>query len=180
MGRDDCSAVLFSIDATPVGDERYPIGTAAKVFSTGDRLVAKVDGNVVASFSKSYEDAIRGEKDKKIVLGARVGDTMKINIMVPVKRSREVSGDYWRLYESGLALGYYDDDTLQELMDSELLRMYKTMPGAWTGLAMTLTGDQSSNEIINTLKVMIRQNSVLMKQNEMIIRELRRWISKED
>ena len=174
MSQDDCSVVLFSIDATPVGDVRYPIGTPARVFSSGDKLVAKVDGTIVASFSRSYESDIKNEANKKVTLGARVGDTLKINVMVPPRRAMEASGNYRRLYESGLALRDYDDDTLRELMDNDMLGMYRSMPGAWTGLAMTLTGDHGSNEVVNTLKVLIRQNTVIMKQNEMMLRELRR------
>lgn len=86
----------------------------------------------------------------------------------------EIQAKHQRYLDSGLAIHEYTDDKLDALIDAELEGVYNTMPGAWTGLAMTLTGNQSSNEIVNTLRVMIKQNSVLIKQNEMIVRELRR------
>ena len=178
MGSAECKCVLFTIDATPVGDMRYPVGTEVKVYSGGDKLVAKVDGNVVASFSKSYEQDIRNESEKKFVLGVRIGDSITIDVMVPSKRAREASKEYRRLYNSGLALGDYDDEMLKNLMDADMIGMYNSMPDAWTGLALTLTGNQSANEVINTLRVMIRQNTILMRQNEMMLRELKR-IQKE-
>lgn len=88
--------------------------------------------------------------------------------------SAEIQAKHKKFVASGLAVHEYTDDVLDSLIDAELEGVYNSMPGAWTGLAMTLTGSQSSNEIINTLRVMIKQNSVLIKQNEMIIRELRR------
>ena len=88
--------------------------------------------------------------------------------------SAEIQEKHQRYLDSGLAIHEYTDKKLDALIDVELSSVYDSMPGAWTGLALTLTGNQSSNEIINTLRVMITQNSVLIKQNEMILRELRR------
>lgn len=176
-------SVLLSIEANPVGDKRYPVGTEAKVYSSDGILVAKVEGDVVASFPKRFEKQIRNEKEKRIELGPRVGDTIVINVMVPSSRVTSTSDSAAQdvsefkkevLYRSGLALSEYDDETLKQLVDVDLAGMYKSMPGAWTGLALTLTGDHGSNEIVNTLKVLIRQNTILMKQNEMMLRELRK------
>lgn len=88
--------------------------------------------------------------------------------------SDQLQAEHKRFIDSGQAIGEYTEEMMLSLIDAELENIYRSMPGAWTGLALTLTGDQSSNEIINTLKVMIRQNSVLIKQNELILRELRK------
>lgn len=90
------------------------------------------------------------------------------------KHKDQLQIEHKRLIDSGQAIGEYTDETMAKLIDAELENIYRSMPGAWTGLALTLTGNQSSNEIINTLRVLIRQNSVIMKQNELVIRELRR------
>lgn len=90
------------------------------------------------------------------------------------KHKDQLQIEHKRFIDSGQAIGEYTDETMAKLIDAELENIYRSMPGAWTGLALTLTGDHGSNEIINTLRIMIRQNSVLMKQNELILRELRR------
>lgn len=78
---------LFGIDAIPVGEKRYPSGTEVHVFSSGDKLVAKVDGEVVASFSKSYAKDLKAEEVKSIVLGTRIGDTVRLSVRVPPMRA---------------------------------------------------------------------------------------------
>ena len=42
---------LFGIDATAVGEKEYPLGTEVRAFPNGDQLVARVNNEVVASFS---------------------------------------------------------------------------------------------------------------------------------
>ena len=79
-----------------------------------------------------------------------------------------------KLLASGRAIGDYSDEQLNEIMDSMLLSMYDDMPGAWTSLALTLTGLHGANETIDTLKVLIRQNWVLMVQNQQVLNELKK------
>ena len=78
---------LFGIDAIPIGEKRYPSGTEVHVFSSGDKLVAKVDGEVVASFSKSYAKDLKAEKEKHVVLGTRIGDSVRLSVRVPALRA---------------------------------------------------------------------------------------------
>lgn len=78
---------LFGIDAVPIGEKRYPSGTEVHVFSSGDRLVAKVDGEVVASFSKNYAKDLKAEEEKRIVLGTRIGDSVRLSVRVPALRA---------------------------------------------------------------------------------------------
>lgn len=74
---------LFGINAEPIGDARYPSGTEARVYSGDGRLVVKVDGVPVASIPSSYANDIKREERKKIVLGARVGDVVRVSVMAP-------------------------------------------------------------------------------------------------
>lgn len=74
---------LFGIDAIPVGEKRYPFGTEVHVFSSGDRLVAKVDGDVVASFPKSYAKDLKAVEEKRVVLGIRMWDKIRLSVQVP-------------------------------------------------------------------------------------------------
>lgn len=81
-----------------------------------------------------------------------------------------------KFLESGRAICDYPDETLDEIEEQMLSSMYAGMPGAWTGLALTLAGEHGENETIQTLKVIIRQNWVLMIQNEKKLRLLRRLV----
>ena len=129
------------------------------------------------------------KEDKELIKKHRAAESQRINEAVEERMRRqeeakreeylkthsaEIQAKHKKFVASGLAVHEYTDDVLDSLIDAELEGMYASMPDAWTGLALTLTGNQSSNEIINTLRVVIKQNSVLIKQNEMIIRELRR------
>ena len=129
------------------------------------------------------------KEDKELIKKHRIAESQRINNAVEERMRRqeeaereeylkthsaEIQARHKKYLDSGLAIHEYTDDRLEALIDAELEGVYNTMPGAWTGLAMTLTGNQSSNEIVNTLRVMIKQNSVLIKQNEMILREMRR------
>lgn len=77
---------LFGIDAAAVGEKCYPMGTEVRAFPSGDRLVAKVNNEVVASFSKKYINSLRAESEKRILLGARTGDTIRLSVQVPAMR----------------------------------------------------------------------------------------------
>lgn len=73
---------LFGIDATAVGEKEYPLGTEVRAFPNGDQLVARVNDEVVASFSKRYINSLKAESEKRILLGARTGDTIRLSVPV--------------------------------------------------------------------------------------------------
>ena len=78
---------LFGIDATAVGEKEYPLGTEVRAFPNGDQLVAKVNDEVVASFSKRYINSLKAESEKRILLGARTGDMVRLSVQVPAMRA---------------------------------------------------------------------------------------------
>ena len=59
---------LFGIDATAVGEKDYPLGTEVRAFPNGDQLVAKVNDEVVASFSRRYLNSLKAESEKRFFL----------------------------------------------------------------------------------------------------------------
>lgn len=78
---------LFGIDAAAVGEKDYPLGTEVRAFPNGDQLVARVNNEVVASFSKRYINSLKAESEKRILLGARTGDTIRLSVQVPAMRA---------------------------------------------------------------------------------------------
>lgn len=81
-------AELFGIDATPIGDARPEVGTEVKIFGAGDHLEARVDGVPVATVPRSFAPRLKAEKEKKCVTCARVGDVLRISVMVPAMRAK--------------------------------------------------------------------------------------------
>lgn len=81
-------AELFGIDATPIGDARPEAGTEVKIFGAGDHLEARADGVPVATVPRSFAPRLRAEKEKTCVTCARVGDVLRISVMVPAMRAK--------------------------------------------------------------------------------------------
>lgn len=81
-------AELFGIDATLIGDSRPEVGTEVKIFGAGDHLEARVDGVPVATVPRAFASRIKAEKEKKCVTGVRVGDVLRISVMVPALRAK--------------------------------------------------------------------------------------------
>ncbi|WP_072370932.1 hypothetical protein [Thermophilibacter mediterraneus] len=179
----DSYVELFRIDATPVGDSRYPMGTEAKVFSADGELVAKVNGEVVARLPKSYESQIRSEKDKRIELGARIGDTISVSVMVPASRayaadfvtSAPLSESEKRsLRKHGLAFEDMSDVDLSRSNVRDIRDMDSKMAGSGLySLGSLLSGNADTSFMIDLMKAQIRQQWVIVRQNEQIIRLLR-------
>lgn len=181
---------LFSIDATPVGESRYPVGTEVKMFSSDGNLVVKVNGEVVAKLPKSYEDQIRAEKEKKIVLGARIGDTVRVSVMIPEDEynrrlvpqmsAEELKRARRRLRKHGLDFDGMSDDELLASNAEDIRDMDAKLFGSGLySLGNLLSGNADVSFLINLTKAQIRQQWVLARQNELIIRELRKLNEKE-
>ena len=174
---------LFGIDATPVGESRYPVGTEAKIFASDGNLVVKVNGEIVAKLPKTYEDQIRAETEKKIVLGARIGDIIHISVKVPYSRayasematSRPLSdSDKRKLRTHGLDFEHMSDVDLTRSNVADIRNMdLSTLGSGLYSFGQLLSGDADTAFIIDLLKAQMRQQWVLVRQNEQIIRLLR-------
>ena len=116
---------------------------------------------------KSYEEIEKEEREK--------AELERHNQQV--LHDQQMKEVYDTLEKSGLDISRMSNEDIDEVMDVGLVDMIKSLkglPGAWTGLALSLTGSQGTNETINTLNVLIRQNWVMMAQNEKMIREMRK------
>lgn len=173
---------LFGIDATPVGDRRYPAGTEAKIFASDGNLLVKVEGEVVAKLPKAYEDQIRAEKEKKIVLGSRIGDIIRISVKVPYSRAYAFDmadaplsdSDRLRLRKHGLDFEHMSDIDLTKCNAADIRKMDLSSFGSGLySIGQLLSGDADTAFIIDLLKAQMRQQWVLVRQNEQIIRLLR-------
>ena len=76
-------AELLSIEADLISGAKVEPGTELRVFSSGGKLVAKADGVPVARISSRYEQDLRGEREKRFVAEASIGDTLVISLLVP-------------------------------------------------------------------------------------------------
>ena len=79
---------LFGIDATPIGDASPEEGTEVRIFNASDHLEARVDGVPVATLPFFYASRLRSEHEKKCIVGARIGDSLRISVMVPAMRAK--------------------------------------------------------------------------------------------
>lgn len=116
---------------------------------------------------KSNEEIEQEEKEK----AERERNNQKVLHDQQMKEIHET------LDNSGLDISRVSDEDIDEILDVGLVDMLKSLkglPGAWTGLALSLTGSQGTNETIKTLNVLIRQNWVMIAQNEKMLREMRR------
>lgn len=184
---------LYGIDATAIGDTRYPAGTEAKVYAGDGKLVVKVDGVPVAHIPESYADEIRNEKDKSIVLGARVGDTVRVSVKVPMSRMialstpqpvtmspEEMHRARIRLRKHGLDfMGMSDDELLKSNVEDIRDMDVKLAGSGLYSLGSLLSGNADTSFMIDLLKAQIRQQWVIARQNEQIIRLLREIAGKD-
>lgn len=188
---EDEMAELFGIDAEPIGDARYPSGTEAKIYSGDGRLVVKVDGVPVASIPASYASEIKREERKRIVLGPRVGDVVRVSVMVPQSRLMQVSGQGHamtdeemerarrRLRKHGLDFAGMSDDELLRCNVEDIRDMDAKLAGSGLySLGSLLSGNADTSFMIDLLKAQIRQQWVIARQNEQIIRLLKDLASK--
>ena len=188
---EDEMAELFGIDAETIGDARYPSGTEAKIYSGDGRLVVKVDGVPVASIPASYASEIKREERKRIVLGPRVGDVVRVSVMVPQSRLMQVSGQGHamtdeemerarrRLRKHGLDFAGMSDDELLRCNVEDIRDMDAKLAGSGLySLGSLLSGNADTSFMIDLLKAQIRQQWVIARQNEQIIRLLKDLASK--
>lgn len=85
-----------------------------------------------------------------------------------------------RYLASGLAIGEYDDDKIEEYIYDEIKTMFDNAPDAALGIGLTLTGKQEFAETINAIKIVTKQNWIIIKQNELMIRELKKLNGSDD
>lgn len=111
--------------------------------------------------------------DEEIAARKREEEDRRKHEEIERRRQRDMT-----LEESGLAFGEYSDEYLDELLREDLLVMYDEYPGVSATMGLTLTGNHGASETVRSLRNLMRQNIILMRQNEQIIRELRKIVNK--